>query len=250
MEKLITCPSGLTGKIRGLRVREERILADRQLAKSGEQTDSLLKACWLETVDPGPYQLRDGELPWSAVLAGDRFYALLQIRIATYGPAYAFSIPCQSCRAKVDWEIDLGELPVKALPDESRSAFARGNRFETALPGSNPKVWFRLLTGADEHKLPQLRRAAPDRMMSGLLAHRVLEIEGVDSREKRRFLEDLSLAHATELFRRFDEVDCGIETQIEIACPECGAEQEVDLPLGREFFLPTTKGRRSAHSPA
>jgi hypothetical protein len=249
MEKLITCPSGLTGKVRGLRVREERILADRQLAKSGEQTDALLKACWVETVDAGLYGTQDEALPWSAILTGDRFYALLQVRIATYGPAYAFSIPCQSCRAKVDWEIDLAQLPVKGLPDESRAAFANGNRFETRLPGSDQKVWFKLLVGGDEHRLPQLRRAAPDRVMSSLLAYRVLEVEGVDARDKRRFLEDLSLADATALFRLFDVVDCGIDTQIEIACPECGAEQEVELPLGQQFFLPT-KGRRSAPSPA
>ena len=35
MSHVITCPSGLTGSVRGMKVREERILADRKLAKSG-----------------------------------------------------------------------------------------------------------------------------------------------------------------------------------------------------------------------
>lgn len=43
---LITCPSGLAGSIRGLKVREERILADRKLQKSGGIVDELLRACW------------------------------------------------------------------------------------------------------------------------------------------------------------------------------------------------------------
>jgi hypothetical protein len=43
---LITCPSGLAGSIRGLKVREERILADRKLQKSGGIVDELLHACW------------------------------------------------------------------------------------------------------------------------------------------------------------------------------------------------------------
>ncbi len=33
MSEIITGPSGLTGRIRGPKVREERILADRKLAK-------------------------------------------------------------------------------------------------------------------------------------------------------------------------------------------------------------------------
>lgn len=42
MSHVITCPSGLTGRVRGMKVREERILADRKLAKSGGQVDELL----------------------------------------------------------------------------------------------------------------------------------------------------------------------------------------------------------------
>ena len=34
MADIISCPSGLTGRIRGMKVREERVIADRKLAKS------------------------------------------------------------------------------------------------------------------------------------------------------------------------------------------------------------------------
>jgi hypothetical protein len=48
MSHVITCPSGITGRIRGMKVREERILTDRKLSKSGGQLDELLAACWEE----------------------------------------------------------------------------------------------------------------------------------------------------------------------------------------------------------
>jgi len=83
MSDVITCPSGLSGRIRGLKVREERILADRKLAKAGAQLDELLMSCWLETLDPGPYE---EPLDWSKVLQGDRFFVLLMIRVLYYGP--------------------------------------------------------------------------------------------------------------------------------------------------------------------
>jgi hypothetical protein len=83
MSQLITCPSGLTGRIRGMKVREERILTDRKLAKGGGQIDELLAACWEETTDPGPYDFGDKGIDWGVVLQGDRFYALLQVRALT-----------------------------------------------------------------------------------------------------------------------------------------------------------------------
>ena len=112
MSHVITCPSGLTGRVRGMKVREERILADRKLAKSGGQVDELLGACWEETLDPGPYDFGDKGIDWGAVLQGDRFYALLQVRALTYGPEYAFALGCQNdgCRARFEWELDLGRL--------------------------------------------------------------------------------------------------------------------------------------------
>jgi hypothetical protein len=59
-----------------MKVREERVLADRRRAKSGGQVDELLAACWEETLDAGPYDLGDKPIDWGLVLQGDRFYAL------------------------------------------------------------------------------------------------------------------------------------------------------------------------------
>ena len=240
MAEIITCPTGLTGRIRGMKVREERILSDRKLAKSGGQVDELLAACWEETVDAGPYNFGEKDIDWGQVLQGDRFYALLRVRALTYGAEYPFAVSCQSeaCRARIEWELDLGELPCRELSEESRAAFAEGNRFETVLPDAGKRVWFRLLTGADERKLPQLRRSAGDRLLSAMLAFRVVEVEGVEPRERRRFSEDLTMRDEDFLVDEFDRVDCGVDTTIEIECPECFATQEVDLPFDRSFFMP------------
>jgi hypothetical protein len=244
MTHVIHCPSGLSGSIRGLKVREERFLADRKLAKAGTLVDELLRACWLETHDAGPYEFEGGKVAWDQVLQGDRFYALVEMRALTYGPDYAFAVTCREdgCRARIEWEVDLRELPVRALTDESRASLLAGNRFETRLPDADCRVWFRLFTGADERRLPALRKQAGDRMLSAMLALRVVEVEGVDDRERRRFLEDLSMRDADFLVDEFDRVDCGVETSIEIECPECLARQDVQLPFDQTFFMPA-KGR-------
>jgi hypothetical protein len=105
----VRCPSGLAGTVRGLKVREERILADRKLVKSNSIVDELLRACWEETTDAGPYAFADGKVDWNHVLQDDRFHALLEIRALTYGPEYAFAVTCreEACRARIEWELDL-----------------------------------------------------------------------------------------------------------------------------------------------
>ncbi len=241
MSALVTCPSGLAGRVRGLRVKEEQILTDRQLAKSGGQVDALLAACWVETTDPGPYAF-EGKPDWGKVLIADRFVALVQIRIATYGPTYAFDVPCGRCGERIEWELELDQLPVQELSVESRAAFVAGNRFRARLPEAARDLWFRLLVGNDERKLPQLRQANRDKVLSASLAHRVVEIEGVAEKDRRAFLEDLALGDVKALLAEVERVDGGIETTIDIQCAACQAVQAVDLPFQGTFLLPTGKG--------
>ena len=237
----VVCPSGLAGRVRGLRVKEEQILTDRALARAGGQVDALLAACWEETTDPGPYTF-DGKPDWGRVLVADRFVALVQIRIATYGPSYAFHLPCERCGERIEWELGLDALPVRALSLASRQAFAGGNRFATMLTEAAREVWFRLLVGADEKKLPQLRQANRDKVLSASLAHRVIEIAGVAEKDRRAFLEELSLRDVAALLAEVDRVDGGIETTIDIECGACLAVQEVELPFQGSFLLPMGKG--------
>ena len=245
MSALVICPSGLAGRVRGLKVKEEQILTDRQLAKAGGQVDALLAACWEETTDPGPYVF-EGKPDWGRVLVADRFVALVQIRIATYGATYAFQVPCERCGERIEWELELDALPVRALSADSRRTFEGGNRFKVRLPGAGREVWFRLLIGNDEKKLPQLRQANREKVLSASLAHRVLEIEGVAEKDRRAYLEDLTLGDVSVLLAEVDRVDGGIETSIDIQCTACQAVQAIDLPFQGSFLLPT--GTASAGS--
>ena len=236
MSQQIICPSGLTGLMRGLKVREEKLLTDRKNARSASTTDRLLSACWEETLDPGPYDFADGKIDWDAVLIGDRVYAATQLYALTYGEIFEFSVTCreESCRSKIEWEVDLSTLPLLELSAESRLAFENGNRLETTIPGLNNRLFFRLLTGKDEKRFQQVRKYARGQNTAAMLAFKILEIEGVEEKEKRRFVNELSMGVARELLDEFDRHDCGVDTTIEVECPECFAAQEVELPFRLE----------------
>jgi hypothetical protein len=55
MSETITCPSGLTGRIREMKAREARILADRKLARSGAQLEHEKRRLveWLRSAPSG-----------------------------------------------------------------------------------------------------------------------------------------------------------------------------------------------------
>lgn len=252
MPETITCPSGLTGEIRGLKVKELNILANRRLARGGQQIDHILASCWLATHDAGPYPVGERGLDWDKVLQGDRFYALLRIRMLSLGVDYAFSVVCQNeaCRHRFEWELSLDDLPVRRLPEDSRQRFQAGNRFEVRLPCADARVWFRLAVGADEKRFARIRQANPDSIWSASLALRVIEVEGFKDSQKRRFLEELELSDAEVLRREFERVDGGVETSIEVECPACLMTQDLDLPFDHRFFLASSRRTRAETSSA
>ncbi len=243
----IVCPSGLAGEIRGLKGKEGALLSDRSTARAGALFERLLSNCWLSTTDAGIYELPEiGVLDWSKVLVADRFYALLQIRARTFGDEYAFSVQCANpaCRERFEWSLNLQELPVVPLPEAAKAAFKAGNRFETTLPRDGRRVWFRLMTGADEARAAQLLRAGGGAgPLLTALALRIVEIDGVAAQGKRKFLDELELADAAALLDQFDAADGGVETDIQIECPVCAGVQDVQLPFERGFFLPTARGK-------
>jgi len=243
----IVCPSGLSGEIRGLKGKEGKLLSDRTAARAGSTFEKILAGCWTATTDPGIYDLpADGSVDWSKVLVGDRFYTLLQIRALTFGDEYAFSVQCPAatCRERFEWTLNLQELPVVRLSDATKAAFRAGNRFETTLPRDGRKVWFRLMTGADEARAAAALKAGRDGMLLAALALRIVEIENVADGERRRFLDDMEMADATALLDQFDAADGGVETSIEVECPSCLGVQDVELPFERGFFLPKGKPGR------
>ena len=244
MSMNIVCPSGLSGEIRGLKGKEGKLLSDRTAARAGSTFEKILAGCWTATTDPGIYDLPpDGAVDWSKVLVADRFYTLLQIRALTFGDEYAFSVQCPlpTCRERFEWTLNLQELPVVRMSEATKAAFKAGNRFETTLPRDGRRVWFRLMTGADEARAATALKAGRDGVLLAAVGLRIVEIENVPDQEKRKFLDEIEMADATALLDQFDAADGGVETNIEVECPSCLGVQDVQLPFERGFFLPTSK---------
>lgn len=251
----IQCPSGLTGTIRGLKGKEAKHLSDRQAVKSGKFMDKILGSCWESTIDPGPYTLdKNGVLDWSKVLVGDRFFALVRVRIETFGQSYEFKVQCgnSACRESFSWNINLlKDLALKKLAAKDLEGFKEGNKLEGTIPWgprttdpntgdiSQPerkKFSFRLHTGVDEARMAKFRAQQP--ALTALVLARIHEIDGVSEVEKRKFIDESEFKVLTDLISEMDKHDCGLETGFDIECPACYAQTEVQLPFERNFLFP------------
>ncbi|MCP4675249.1 MAG: hypothetical protein GY854_07030, partial [Deltaproteobacteria bacterium] len=190
MSDLVICPSGLAGRIRKMKASEARKVWQRGKYASADPFGDLIEKCWMETIELGPYELNGhGQLDWSKVFLGERLCALNAIRIHTLGPLYEFAVTCErpTCGERIEWEVDLSELSVKEMDEETLTAFANGNRFETTLPGAGCKVWTKILLGEDEARLAKRGGASNDLDIIDIVKYRTLEVEGVEKHKLSKF---------------------------------------------------------------
>jgi hypothetical protein len=262
-----TLPSGMIIDLRGLKGRDFRYLANEENVQNDEVEDFVLTNCTTGLVDPGPYVnvFAGGSVEWSKVLAGDGAYAFLAVRERCYpGKPYVFSIKCanRNCglsKRGFEWEIPIGELlaqKVKPLADADREVFMAGNRFEARIPDGGPPFSFKLKTRADSKKfaalLKQVKQSGKEKkkqfnMAMSAMAFSILAIEGHDGAtfpQRVAVLEELELAQIDQLMAMMESHDCGIETGIDVECPDCGDSREVQLPFERTLLLPESTSRR------
>ena len=234
----VTCPSGLRGRIRGMKVKDEQLFANRKLTRSGRVLSELLKSCWVETLDSGPYTFEDDtRIHWDTILSSDRTYLLLQIRVATYGKDYEFKVVCDSCDRKYGWGVDLlKDIETVPVPQIGIEHVRTGEPILIKF-GDGQVAKCKLSTGEDEIFLATSVDKNQASILSNALARRIVELDGTNLfRQIREKVEDLEAAHADELWDATDEIEGGVNTSFHVECPSCGNTQQVILPFEAGFF--------------
>jgi len=246
----IECPSGLVIVVRKMKVRDEDVLADVEAHRLGVALDDVLRACTVQVVDPGPYgHLEAGsgvQVDWAKILQGDRYYALMMLRVATYGKDYDFDVRCTSptCKAMVPWTLDLLKRPVQKLAAADRARFSGGNRFECELPGEGTKIVYSLPIGQIERDMLEKQERFSARQSTLNLMMRIVEVGGLKPSQVVNWIQELDSDEADWLRAEMEKHDCGVETTIEVVCRRCDTMIERELPFDRTFFSPRSGKRR------
>lgn len=237
----IICPSGLRGVVRGMKVKELGDMSDAKLLRSGKIVDKLVATCWTKTISSGPYTTLTDTLPWETMLQGDRAWAFLSIRIATFGNEFAFEHTCSNsmCNTKYEIVVELDKLKQKALPKTSFDHVNTGLDLETTVDGR--KVKYRLLRCNTDQQLANLIKNFDLSVPIAQIVTRISSVEGIESSDIEsiiNWVSELPMADGMDLRETMENADCGVEMEIEAACAnrQCGNVEKFDLPLGAGFF--------------
>lgn len=237
----IECPSGLSGSVRGMKVRELGDMADPKLLRTGKIVDKIVSNCWVKTGAIGPYSFSGDTLPWEDMLQGDRAWAFLAIRSATFGKNFTFEHICSNnmCKYKYEATVNLEEMEQKKLPASSYGHVKSGAPLETKVLGKTVK--YRLLKCSDDQRLTQLTQQSQLSFPVAQIVCRIVEIEGIPNSDlgaMAQWVDDLPLADGLELRETMEDADCGVEMEVVVTCPNksCANVEKFDLPLGADFF--------------
>ena len=221
-------------EVKFMTAKEEDILASQELIKKGVVLDRLIDSLII-----------DKRLRATDLLVGDRAAIMYAARISAYGPEYQTKFFCRSCSNAVEHEFDLEEIREKEEADfEDLGAEWVDGHWTCVLPSTGVTVAMRLLDGKDEQEIAKFTKKNANRPQGlGALATQLLfiihSINGETGKAAiMNFVQNMPMRDSKYLRKVHAEVSPSLNTEMEIVCDSCGADQEVELPLSVEFFWP------------
>lgn len=164
---------------------------------------------------------------------GDRTVLLLALRAVSLGVIYTFSIKCPECRKHFNTGLRLDRLEVIPMVDRMQREIVM------TLPSGKTCV-VRVMTGEDEDRLEQMRLGTTNRKdaLSLAILARLKSLEGQE-KPGLRGVKTLSLRDRHTIRNWYRKMEGGVETDVDVACTECGHEFKTTLDIGQPaFFFP------------
>lgn len=176
--------------------------------------------------DPGQVAMIVQDLP-----LGDRTFLVFAIRQVSLGDAFPFTGKCPECETEQMFTVKLSDLDIKRMPEPTKRVY------DDTLP-SGKMVRFKVLTGKHEEEIAKASRSGSGDQLSISMQVRVELLDGKPA--SLLDLKKLGVKDRHYLRDRFEEVDGGVDTSMEMECPACGAEFEHSLDVGQvSFFFPS-----------
>jgi len=222
--------------IRAMTGEEEQILATPRFVRKGQALNMIFSRCIKEKIKP------------EDLLTVDRTYLLIYLRGISYSPLYDVEIKCPECERKFSTEIDLNTLMVESCPE------GYGPSLSGVLPTSKYSFTYRLSKGKDETDIQEHRdrriKNFGDNSTDDTLIYRtsilVDEIQGItDKRDLQTLIKNLPISDVSHIRNCVNEPPFGVDTKVDMACPSCLQEFDVDLPLEANFFFPRRRREKT-----
>lgn len=183
-------------------------------------------------------------IPVYDLCLGDYQYLLHKLRVVTYGPDYNISVACPFCGELFEAKINLDELKVNEFSEDIL------NELAFQLPVTGKKVEIRFQTPRDLDKIEQKKKDMkkqfpemkddPTLLLNLESLIRSFDGQPVNPALIQNTLKNLPLKDSMMILQRSEKVSnkIGIDTGVEVTCPDCGRTVYSTFRFTSEFFRP------------
>lgn len=221
-----------TVEISSMTAREEDILTSRALLKKGTVVTELIRSCLInKAINP------------IDLLTGDRNSLMLAIRITGYGQDYDAEVECSECEVKSSQVFNLADLAIRRLSIEPVQPGM--NLFEFQLPYTKKIVRFSFMTGRVEQEISLIEQKSKkvglnnETSVTTNIHHSLVSVDGIEDRAKiAQFVRAMPARDSLALRTYMKNNEPDIIMKQFVTCSSCGAEEEVQMPIGVNFLWP------------
>ena len=229
-------------EIRQMTAKEEDILSSRTLLKQGVAIDRFLQSV-----------IVDKKLNSDSMLIGDKNALIVAARCSGYGHDYGTTITCPNCTTSTTIDVDLEEArePYEGYKAEEAEEPLEGvegpnasGNYMITLPVSKARFEVKLMTGREEKAFAKRletrrKKRQAEAMMTDQFKTFTISINGVgDLRQMYKFIDNLPVRDSRFLRNQYAKLSPALNLKHDFTCPECGYEQEVEVPITAQFFWP------------
>lgn len=219
---------------------EEDLLTNRRKVQSGAAFDEVIAQCCVLLKVDGEEDPSSGSRkvikPEEALnmRQGDRYACFVWIRQVSYGNHYKFQIKCPDCQKTQTFDLDLPNLKVTYMPTPTEDFY------DAVLPRNGDTITFKINTGKEERKMEKMNEQNPGDAATINLAVRLVKVNGETVRPSP-YLKKLTVKDRHFYRQSALDHEGYIENEIDIVCSSCDLEFKTEIPIQRNFFLPTTE---------
>jgi rubredoxin len=214
-------------QLREIKGREEDMLNSSKVP--GERKLSALLAGCIERIGSITHKGQIATIV-DEMMTGDRVFLLFCLRRVSLGDDLPLREDCPKCGANNFYVIDTSDLEVKKMKDPYRRTF------DAELP-SGLTARFRVGIGKDEIARAKMKVRNKNEQLSAAILMRLELLNGEPP--TLQAVADLGLRDRQYLRKQFEEVEGGIDLEVDLDCPSCGHEWKKDLDMRPDFFSPS-----------
>tara|TARA_A100001391_G_scaffold160336_1_gene118919 strand:- start:3948 stop:4802 length:855 start_codon:yes stop_codon:yes gene_type:complete len=221
-------------EIRHMTAKDEDILVNKSYITKGVVLDRLLQSV-----------LVDKTVSVDDLLVGDKNALLVAARITGYGPEYNTKVLCPACGSISENAFDLDEVSsTQANTDLYKASQTANGTFLLTLPNSGVEIQIRPFTGRDEKNIinsnkMRKKNKLPELGLTDQMKKYIVSVNGSENKKDISDFVDVMPALDSRYLRgAYKEVIPNVDLAQHFECPECGHEQEMEVPFNTDFFWP------------